>query len=84
VVAGPEAGSTLDQLRAAATDTVDGMPEVFGQVRGGRVASRVKFKIVRLEGRLRLLVFAPDQRVLDEAKRALQGHRSKPETWATL
>jgi CRISPR/Cas system CMR-associated protein Cmr1 (group 7 of RAMP superfamily) len=84
VVAGPEAGSTLDQLRAAATDTVDGMPEVFGQVRGGRVASRVKFKIVRLEGRLRLLVFAPDQRVLDEAKRALQGHRSKPETWVRI
>jgi CRISPR/Cas system CMR-associated protein Cmr1 (group 7 of RAMP superfamily) len=84
VVAGPEAGSTLDQLRAAATDTVDGMPQVFGQVRGGRVASRVKFKIVRLEGRLRLLVFGPDQGILDEAKRALQGHRSRPETWATI
>jgi CRISPR/Cas system CMR-associated protein Cmr1 (group 7 of RAMP superfamily) len=84
VMAGPEAGSTLDQLRAAATDTVDGMPQVFGQVRGGRIASRVKFKIVRLGGRLRLLVLAPDQRTLDEARRALQGHRSNPETWATL
>jgi hypothetical protein len=84
MIAGLEAGSTLDQLRAAATDTVDGMPDVFGQARGGRLASRVKFKIVRLENQLRLLVFAPDQRVLDEARDALQGHRSKPERWAPI
>ncbi|MGO9200730.1 MAG: type III-B CRISPR module RAMP protein Cmr1 [Limisphaerales bacterium] len=84
MLAGPEAGSTLDQLRAAATDTVDAMPDVFGQARGGRIASKVKFKIVRLEDRLRLLVFAPDQRVLDQARQALKGHRSKPETWLTI
>jgi CRISPR/Cas system CMR-associated protein Cmr1 (group 7 of RAMP superfamily) len=84
MVAGLDPDSTLDQLRAAATDTVDGMPQIFGQARGGRIASRVKFKIVRLEGRLRLLVFAPDQHVLDEAKRALQGHRSRPETWTRI
>jgi hypothetical protein len=60
------------------------MPDVFGQARGGRIASKVKFKIARLENRLRLLIFARDQRVLDEAKPALQGHRSKPETWATI
>ncbi len=81
MLAGLDVSSTLEQLRAAATDTVDGLPHVFGQVRGGRIASKVKFKIVRLEGRLRLLIFAPEQRVLDEARRALQGHRSKPETW---
>jgi CRISPR/Cas system CMR-associated protein Cmr1 (group 7 of RAMP superfamily) len=81
MLAGLDVSSTLEQLRAAATDTVDGMPHVFGQVRGGRIASKVKFKIVRLEGHLRLLILAPEQRVLDEARRALQGHRSKPETW---
>ncbi len=84
MLAGVEAGSTLDQLRAAATDTVEGMPHVFGQVRGGRIASKVKFKIVRLEGRLCLLVFAPEQRVLAEARAALKGHRSKPETWQAI
>jgi CRISPR/Cas system CMR-associated protein Cmr1 (group 7 of RAMP superfamily) len=84
MLTGLEAGSTLDQLRAAATDTVEGMPEIFGQVRGGRIASKVKFKIVRLESHLRLLVCAPDQRVLDEARLALKGHRSKPETWQPL
>lgn len=84
MLVGLEAGSTLEQLRAAATDTVDGMPQVFGQVRGGRIASKVKFKIVRLESRLRLLVFAPEQPVLDEARHALQGHRSKPETWQPI
>ncbi len=84
MLAGLDARSTLEQLRAAATDTVDGMPQVFGQVRGGRIASKVKFKVVRLDASLRLLVFAPEQRVLDEARRALQGHRSQPETWKPL
>ena len=84
MLTGLEVGSTLEPLRAAATDTVDGMPQIFGQVRGGRIASKVKFKIVRLEGQLRLLVFAPEQRVLDDARQALQGHRSKPETWQPI
>jgi hypothetical protein len=84
MLADSEVGSNLDQLRAAATDTVDGMPEIFGQVRGGRIASKVKFKIVLLESQLRLLVFAPEQRILDEARRALHGHRSKPEMWQPI
>lgn len=84
MLAGFEVGSTLDQLRAAATDTVDGMPEIFGQVRDARISSKVKFKIVRLESQLRLLVFASEQRILDEARGALQRHRSKPETWQPL
>lgn len=84
MLVGEEAGSSLDELRAAATDTVEGLPYVFGRIRGGRIASHVKFKILRLENRLRLLVTAPDQRVLDEARGALQGHRSKPETWQVI
>lgn len=84
MVAGAEVGSTMEHLRAAATDTVEGMPQVFGQVRGGRIASKVKFKIVRLEAQLRLLVFAPEQKVLEDAGRALKGHRSKPETWRSV
>lgn len=85
MVAGTEVGSMIDQLRAAATDTVKGPDWVFGYARGrDRLASALKFKIARLEQRLRLLIFASDQRVLDEARRMLQGHRSKPETWAAL
>jgi hypothetical protein len=77
--------ASLDQLRAAATDTVNGADWVFGYARGrDRLASALKFKIVRLEGRLRLLAFAREQRVLDEARRALAGHRSRPETWRAL
>jgi CRISPR type III-B/RAMP module RAMP protein Cmr1 len=88
MLAGIEAGTTLDQLRAAATDTVDGRPDVFGQVRGGRIASKVKFKVVRLEGKLRLLVTAPDEHTLSEARKALQSKqqkaRSKTDTWQLL
>lgn len=49
-----------------------------------RLASKVKFKIVRLEGRLRLLVTAPDDRMIAEARRALQGHKSRPDTWEKI
>lgn len=85
MIAGPEVGTTGEQLRAAATDTVNGADWVFGYARGReRLASALKFKIVRLGQDLRLLVFARDQRVLDEAKNALRGHRSKPETWCSI
>ena len=84
MLVGEQAGTTLEQLRAAATDTVDGMPDVFGQARGGRIASKVKFKVVRLDGQLRLIVFAHEQNVLNAAREALKGHRSKPETWQML
>jgi CRISPR/Cas system CMR-associated protein Cmr1 (group 7 of RAMP superfamily) len=85
MLAGTEVGSTLDQLRAAATDTVNGKAWVFGYAKGrDRQASALKFKIVRLEGRLRLLITAHEQRVLDEARRALRGHKSKPDTWQPI
>ena len=79
MIVGAEVGSNLEQLRAAATDTVEGMPQVFGQIRDGRIASKLKFKVVKLRDGCVLLVFASDQRVLDEARLALKGHRSKPE-----
>jgi hypothetical protein len=85
MLTGTEVGSTLDQLRAAATDTVNGAERVFGYAHGrDRQSSVLKFKIVRLESRLRLLVLAPEQRVLDEARPLLKGHRSKPETWQPI
>ena len=85
MLAGSEVGTTLAELRAAATDTVNGTEWVFGFARGReRQASALKFKIARLDGRLRLLVYAPEQRMLDEARLALRGHRSKPETWTSI
>ena len=85
MIAGGEAGSTIEQLRAAATDTVNGCDWVFGYARGrDRLASTLKFKIARLDGVPRLLVFAPDQRVLEQAIRELRGHKCRPETWRHL
>lgn len=85
MIAGNEAGNNIEQLRAAATDTVNGAAWVFGYAKGReRQSSTLKFKIVRLEGRMRLLAFAPDQRVLDEAQRVLRGHLSNPESWQPL
>jgi len=85
MLAGPEVGHTVEQLRAAATDTVNGSEWVFGYAKGPtRQASTLKFKIVRLEDRLRLLAFAPDARVLEQAKTELRGHKCRPETWQPL
>jgi hypothetical protein len=88
MLAAKEVGSNVEQLRAAATDTVDGMPSVFGRVRGGRIASKVKFKVVKLDGVLRLAVTAPDEGTLNTARDALlrkpQPARSKPQTWVAI
>lgn len=80
-LAGEDVGPEMPALRAAATDTVSEPKWLFGSARGGRLASPLKFKIVRLDGKLRLLITAPDERTIKEAQRALAGHRSKPETW---
>jgi hypothetical protein len=85
MLAGKEAGTTIDQLRAAATDTVNGAAWVFGHAKGrDRQASTLKFKIARLEGCPRLLAFAPDAKVLEQAARELKGHKCRPDTWRPL
>lgn len=84
MIAGPEVGSTIEELRRAATDTKNGMPEIFGQASRNRQASKLKFKIVRLEDRLRLLITAPNRDILEKARVALRGKLSKPETWQQL
>ncbi|WCJ60669.1 type III-B CRISPR module RAMP protein Cmr1 [Fontisphaera persica] len=82
-LADPQAGNTAEKLRAAATDTVRNHPQVFGSAHP-RQASPIKFKIVRLEGNLRLLITAQNDAIIQQAKHLLQGHRSKPETWEKL
>lgn len=84
MVAGKEVGNNVEALRKAATDTLNGLPQIFGQARGGRLASKVKFKIARLENTLRLLIIAPDDNTLQQAKDALRGKPCKPETWQPL
>ncbi|HRZ36859.1 MAG TPA: hypothetical protein P5534_10890, partial [Candidatus Paceibacterota bacterium] len=83
-IAGREIGDSLDALRQAATDTVDGLPHIFGKARGGREASKVRFKIVRLGGQLRLLITASQRDILDRARAALDSHQSQPDTWQEL
>jgi CRISPR/Cas system CMR-associated protein Cmr1 (group 7 of RAMP superfamily) len=83
-LAGTEAGSNLEALRAAATDTVSEPKRIFGSARGSRLASPLKLKVVRFDNQLRLLITAPSADVIIEAQRHLQGHRSKPETWQPI
>jgi hypothetical protein len=83
-LAGQEIGQELPALRAAATDTVLEPQWLFGSARRERLASPLKLKVVRLDGKLHLLATAPEERMITEARKALAGHRSKPETWSKL
>lgn len=84
MIASEEVGHTVEELRKAATDTKNGMPLIFGEAFPNRRASKVKFKIVRFGENLRLLVAAPDTESLRQAKEALKGKLSKPETWQPI
>jgi hypothetical protein len=84
MLAGREVGQTVEQLRKAATDTKNGLPQIFGEASRNRQASIVKFKIVRLGNELRLLITAPDNKFLDQARAALRGKLSWPETWQLI
>lgn len=77
-------GKTVEELRAAATDTVSTPADIFGRARGGRLASPLKIKLVRLDNQLRLLITAPREDIITRAQAALKGHRSKPETWKKI
>jgi hypothetical protein len=77
-------GQNAESLRKAATDTKNGMPEIFGEASRHRRASKVKFKIVRLDNTLRLLITAPDQQILQKAQEALAGKLCKPDSWQPI
>ncbi len=82
-------GNTWLDLQKAATDTVQNGPaNIFGSVRPHRQSSPLKLKVVRLDGQLRLLITAPEERIISEAQRALrQKHQpalSQPDTWAKI
>ena len=83
-LASEELGQELPALRAAATDTVSEPQWLFGSARWERLASPLKLKVARLSGKLRLLITAPEERMIAEARRALAGHLTKPEAWAKL
>jgi hypothetical protein len=84
-LAGIEVGSTFESLRVAATDTVFEPRWVFGYTGGReRQASPLKLKVVRFGQQSRLLMTAPEERIITEAQRALNSHRSRPETWVKI
>ncbi len=70
LVATPDDTST-EELRRLASDTVK-VPRLFGSDKP-RQPSPVKFKLVELEGRVRLLVTAPKNVSLGEARQKLSG-----------
>ncbi len=83
-LAGAAVGNSREELRKAATDTVSEPRAIFGSARGGRLASPLKIKIVRLDDQLRLLITAPCEDIVERARTALRGHRSKPDTWERI
>jgi len=87
-ITGSEVGTTWEQLQKAATDTCSAPESVFGKVKGGRLSSPLKIKVVRLDGALRLLVTAPSDQIIQSAIQALQNKPtpalSKPQGWQKI
>ncbi len=82
-LAGPANGGQLGVLRAMATDTLNGMPGIFGSAKP-RQASRLKIKLVRLEKKLRLLITAPDEQTITKARQALSNKPLACDTWQAV
>lgn len=77
---GPETGDKLSELRRAASDTLRGPVEVFGSIKP-RLPSPLKIKLVRMDGKLKLLVTARDERVLDKARDLLVSKPLRSLNW---
>lgn len=83
-LADPTLGSKSHDLRTAASDTLGGRPEYFGEAsKRRRLPSPIKFKVIELDGALRLLITAARLDTIREAKKDLA---SKPlgVTWRNL
>ncbi len=83
-LAGEELGTHLEQLRNAATDTLNGSPQIFGKAIGGRLSSPLKFKIVKLDEHLRFLIFAKEENTIRSAQAVLRNKPSRPDTWKKI
>lgn len=87
-LAGTDVGNTWQQLQKAATDTCSAPENVFGKVKGGRLSSPLKIKVVRLNNVLRLLITAPQEQIIQSAIHALQSKPiaalSRPQTWKKI
>jgi CRISPR/Cas system CMR-associated protein Cmr1 (group 7 of RAMP superfamily) len=64
--------TTPQELRRAASDTVDGSPHLFGCI-NPRKPSPLKMKVIRLGADYRLLLTGLDDAGMDAARRALAG-----------
>lgn len=86
-LAGPAVGATWQELHKAATDTPSQPAKVFGSA-WPRQSSPLKLKIVRLDGQLRLLITAPEEDIITNARDALkrkpQRALSQPDTWTKI
>jgi hypothetical protein len=66
------AGTTAEELRRLASDTVKGHPNLFGDI-NPRIPSPTKFKVIELAGQPHLLVTAPPSVNLTEVRNQLSG-----------
>ena len=67
------AGTSAEQLRELASNTVKGHLDLFGEIKPHRIPSPTKFKVIELAGQPRLLVTAPPPVNLAAVRIALSG-----------
>jgi hypothetical protein len=78
-------GTTAEELRRLASDTVNGLPKLFGDIKPKRFPSPTKFKVIELDGRPRLLVTAHPSVSLTATHNALTGiNKAGRFQWQTI
>jgi len=77
-------GNSARELRRAASDTVSGSPQYFGDIKATRKPSPLKMKVVRLGEDLRLLLTGLDDAGMDGARRALGNKDLGRAAWTKL
>lgn len=77
-------GTTSEELRRLASDTVKGSPKLFGNM-APRQPSPTKFKVIEFNGEPHLLVTAPSSEDLTAAHTALSGNNKAGQfSWQTM
>jgi hypothetical protein len=78
------AGTTAEELRRLASDTVNGHRNLFGDI-NPRIPSPTKFKVIEVSGQPRLLVTARPSISLTAARMALSGaNKAGQFQWSTI
>lgn len=79
-----------EKVRTIASDTVAGHPEIFGDIKrkddygSKRISSPIKMKVIKIDGKFHLLLFAKQMDILTKAVKLVKYDRPDNENWSKV